>query len=424
MITGRDIICISSIDWDFLWQGPQEISSRLAQAGNRVLYVENTGIRSPGLQDLGRVAHRLRRWRGSLRSKGAWQSGRNVYVCSPFVLPPFGPRWRSQLNRRLFLPMVQRAAQALGMRDPLIWTYLPTDTALNLIQMLRTPRSVVVYYKVADFAELTPHLSQLQQSENGLMEQCDLMFVACPELVAGHDSWIAKTHIFPFGVDLSAFLPGEPSTGTSKDSIHSNGTPGSVKPELDTLCKLPRPIIGYIGGIHRHIDFELLAEMARRQPNWSWVFVGAIQTGLGDLSRLRNVHLLGQQPFRDLAHFIRQFDVCIVPYRVSPFTHSVVPTKINEYLAVGKPVVATALPAVLRFNAEHRILITADAHPHCFLDAIQSALRLPQDAATVTRRREVAALGDWRMRLESMCDLIEGASAAREGALAPCSAGF
>ena len=51
MISGRDIICISSIEWDFLWQGHQEITSRLAQAGNRVLYIENTGVRSPGLRD-------------------------------------------------------------------------------------------------------------------------------------------------------------------------------------------------------------------------------------------------------------------------------------------------------------------------------------------------------------------------------------
>jgi hypothetical protein len=70
MITGRDILYISSIEWDFLWQAHQEIVRRLAAAGNRVLYIENTGVRSPGLKDTKRVASRLSRWLQSLRSGG------------------------------------------------------------------------------------------------------------------------------------------------------------------------------------------------------------------------------------------------------------------------------------------------------------------------------------------------------------------
>src|SRR5437773_6561439 len=65
MLRGRDIILISSIEWEFNWQGHQEIASRLARAGNRVLYVENMGVRSPGLHDVGRVARRFSHWMGS-----------------------------------------------------------------------------------------------------------------------------------------------------------------------------------------------------------------------------------------------------------------------------------------------------------------------------------------------------------------------
>src|SRR5215213_5975897 len=123
MISGRDIVLISSVEWGFLWQIPQEVSLRLARAGNRVLYVENTGVRSPSLQDAGRVAQRLRHWAGSLRSRGVRPVATDVSVVSPLILPPFGPRHRRFLNRHLLRLQVVRAARELGMRDPVIWTF-------------------------------------------------------------------------------------------------------------------------------------------------------------------------------------------------------------------------------------------------------------------------------------------------------------
>jgi len=170
MITGQDIVCISSIDWGFLWQGHQEITSRLAQAGNRILYVENTGVRSPVLADVGRISERLRKWARALLTGGVREVAPNIYVCSPLVMPPFGARWQRVLNRCVLLPMVRRAVRRLGMQDPLIWTYLPTDTAFDLIQLLRTPRSVLIYYCIADFEQLTPRAKELRESEKEIVE--------------------------------------------------------------------------------------------------------------------------------------------------------------------------------------------------------------------------------------------------------------
>src|SRR5918997_889408 len=150
MIQGRDIIYISSIEWSFLWQGHQEIALRLAAAGNRVLYVENTGVRAPGLRDAGRVVARARRWARAAPSQGARELVPNIHVSSPVVLPPFGGAARRALNRRFFLPPLVAAARRLGMRDPLVWTYLPNDTTLDLIHMLGAERAGLVYYCVAD----------------------------------------------------------------------------------------------------------------------------------------------------------------------------------------------------------------------------------------------------------------------------------
>src|SRR5438128_5918826 len=80
-----DILCIWSIDWDFIWQGHQEIMATLAEAGNRVLFVENTGVRRPRFSDLPRLRHRLRNWwRGVM---GFRQERERLFVYSPLVLP-------------------------------------------------------------------------------------------------------------------------------------------------------------------------------------------------------------------------------------------------------------------------------------------------------------------------------------------------
>ena len=62
MLPAKDILCISSIDWDFIWQGHQEIMTTLAEQGNRALFVENTGVRSPKFLDLPRLWQRIRNW--------------------------------------------------------------------------------------------------------------------------------------------------------------------------------------------------------------------------------------------------------------------------------------------------------------------------------------------------------------------------
>lgn len=417
MMRGRDIIYISSIEWSFLWQGHQEIARRLAEAGNRVLYVENTGVRAPTLRDAGRVAFRLKRWAGALRSRGVREVAPNIHVCSPLVLPPFGGRARRELNRRVLLPLVRRAARSLGMRDVLFWTYLPTDTTLDLIRLMRGPASGVAYYCVADFTQLTPHADKLRQSERATVEQSDVVFTNCSALARTFSRWNPHTHVFPFGVDLEAFPLGggkaDEGTAVGDERTAPEVAAGNGHVQSPALANLKGPVIGYVGGMHRHVDFELIGEMARARPGWNWVCVGALQADTGPLAGLANVHLTGQRPHAELANFIRRFDVCIVPYVNSVYTETVVPTKINEYLAMGKPVVSTDLPTVCEFNDEHDVLLTAQANPASFLAAIEAALRLPRDPETVMRRRRVAELADWGARFEAMAQLFEARLASK-----------
>jgi UDP-galactopyranose mutase len=162
-----------------------------------------------------------------------------------------------------------------------------------------------------------------------------------------------------------------------------------------------------VGGLHRFVDFDLLGRMARSRPDWSWVFVGPVHVSTDAISSLPNVYLLGHRPHRELVHYIGTFGVGIVPYIKSPETRTVVPVKINEYLAAGKPVVSTDLATVLEFNRRHEVLLTVENRPIPFLEAIEQALGTTQDPGMIARRREVAAGYDWQTRLEAMSALIE-----------------
>src|SRR5690348_17140398 len=110
MLTGKDIILISGIEWDSLWQSSHEIATRLAKAGNRVLYVENMGVRAPNWKDKARVMRRVKNWSGSLFSGGIRQIKNNLFVCSPILLPPFGAPRRRSLNKWLLraVPLIAR----------------------------------------------------------------------------------------------------------------------------------------------------------------------------------------------------------------------------------------------------------------------------------------------------------------------------
>jgi len=384
VISGRDVLYIASIDWTFQWQGPQELAVRLGAAGNRVVYLENTGIRSPRLSEAGRVARRLDAWAGAWLKGGARLVAPNVHLCSPLVLPPFGPPWRRAINRRQLAAQLRLALRGLDFRPSLIWTYLPTDTAADLIATFDGPGTAVVYYCVADFRHYAPRPDQLEESERAVARRSDVVFVSLDRLAARFPG--ANIHVFPFGVDLDTFESAPPH------------------PEL---AALPRPLIGYVGALERAIDLDLMIALARARPAWSWVYIGTVGRDLGTLPTLPNVKVLGPRPHRDLPALIQQFDVAIVPYAHNRFTETVVPTKINEYLAMGKPVVSSDLPSVQAFQARHQVLEVAPPEAGAFLAAIERALASPGDLATLRRRREVATEADWSARFAQMSALVE-----------------
>src|SRR5438128_9834117 len=107
-----DILCISSIDWDFIWQGHQEIMSTLAAEGHRVLFVENTGVRPPRMRDFPRLRHRVRNWLRGIN--GFRRERQNLWVYSPLVLPFPYSRSARAVNLFIIRRALQRWMRAVG----------------------------------------------------------------------------------------------------------------------------------------------------------------------------------------------------------------------------------------------------------------------------------------------------------------------
>src|SRR5438105_7710152 len=131
MLRDRNILCISSIDWAEHWQIHQELMSRLADAGNRVLYIENTGVRAPRIADLSRVGRRVSNWWHS--TKGFREVRPNLFVYSPLFLPFPYSRLAGWINRVLLFRALERWMQATRFTQPIVWSFLPTPLARALI---------------------------------------------------------------------------------------------------------------------------------------------------------------------------------------------------------------------------------------------------------------------------------------------------
>jgi uncharacterized SAM-binding protein YcdF (DUF218 family)/glycosyltransferase involved in cell wall biosynthesis len=400
VLTGQDIVCFSSIDWQFIWQGHQEIMSTLAANGNRVLFVENTGVRAPAFRDLPRLTQRVRNWwKGT---KGFRRERDELYIYSPLLLPfPYSPLIR-RINRSLLTRALNRWMRAAGFGRPIVWTFLPTPLVRDVIRDIDP--ALAIYYCIDDFASSSEAARKIIRSEQQLCRDVDLVFVTSEKLrekAARHNERVC---LFPFGVSYAKF---------EQVRLGADRTPAD-------LAALRRPIVGYIGGIHQWMDMKLLAEVARRMPETTFALVGPPQIDVSGTVE-PNIHFLGKKAHDDIPRYIKGFDAGIVPYLLSDYTANVYPTKLNEYLAMGIPVVATDLPEIRRFNADHGPRVAVAENADQFVVALKAALQ----SSTEEERRariEVARQNSWHSRIVQMSRVIAGVLEERRGRRDPWEA--
>lgn len=223
--------------------------------------------------------------------------------------------------------------------------------------------------------------------EMALIGRVDQVIIHSRKLLEKKGSANPCTMHIPNGVDYAAYA--------------------SPAPEPADMAHIPRPRMGYVGVVKSQLDLDLMLQLARQRPEWSFVLVGP-QGHLGDkaellsqLAALPNVYLTGNRQLADLPAYMQAMDVCLMCYEVCDYTHFIYPLKLNEYLATGRPVVCSPIDSVL--GLEHVVRIAGNFQEWEL--ALEDALSVEANASSaITNRQHQAALHDWDTLVQQIAD--------------------
>jgi len=169
---------------------------------------------------------------------------------------------------------------------------------------------------------------------------------------------------------------------------------------------IKKPRIGLVGYLDaRIIDTELLCFLADRYPEWSVILIGPrfrYFSKFKSLTKRNNVYFLGEKENYRVPLYIKNLDVCIIPYVINEFTNNISPLKLYEYLALGKPVISTKLEEVQKFKD----IIKVSDDTEDFIKNISLALK-EKDVEIVNKRLDFARENSWTERLRYVSELIE-----------------
>jgi glycosyltransferase involved in cell wall biosynthesis len=381
MIRDASIICFAH-DWKGDPTSKTHIM-RILSESNRILWVNSIGWRRPSVstRDARRLVNKVRQ----AATERLVQVRPNLHVMSPLAIPFPGVPGVDALNASLLAASVRAAARRVGLRHPLLWTFMPNTVGL----VGRLGESKVIYHCVDEYSAFrgVPR-DALRRMEDALVRRADLVLTSADSLCRARRALNPCTYFVSHGVDVAHF-----SRALDRD----------LAPAADVadLVDRGRPVIGFFGLIAEWIDLELVAALARRRPDWAFVLIGKATVDLAPLRGLPNVRLLGQKPYAALPSYCRAFDVGIIPFRIDELTVNVNPLKLREYLAAGLPVVSAAMPEVRKYGELVHVASGVDG----YLREIERALG---ERSEVLDRARVDAMKDesWEARVEEISELI------------------
>lgn len=359
------VVVFSHLRWDFVYQRPQHLLSRLA-ARRRIVVIEEP---IP-------VADGSSHWTYSTPVD-------NVLICRP----------HTSVNGAGFadeqLPVLRSMMEALvaeqNLHNALAWFYTPM--ALPLAETLKP--SAVVYDCMDELSAFRGAPAQMVERENALMRLADVVFTGGPSLFRAKKGRHANVHCFPSSVDAAHF-------GQARKSMTDPGD----------QAELPHPRLGFFGVLDERLDLPLLDAVARAHPEWQLVLVGpVVKIDAADLPRHANIHYLGQRPYADLPAYLAGWDVCILPFARNDATRFISPTKTLEYMAAERPLVSTPITDVAEPYG-HIVYLGESASD--FIAACERALgdSIDERSTRVAAMREVLAKTSWDATVQAIEELL------------------
>lgn len=359
-----------------------------------VVWVNSYGHRAPrfSLYDARRVAQKIaRRFEQRPPPPPIEQlSAAPARIVEPRALPWHHSGLAQAFNVRALAHDIRRALDrvAPGMAP---WYLTATPVTPGLIGRLGERASI--YFCMDDYAEL-PDVegAMVRPLERALLGRVDGMVATARALVEKKMPASGKAFYLPQGVNYDHFA-----------------APRPVPPDL---ARLPRPLIGFAGGVSAACDLDIMLALSDRFPAATVVLVGPLAIDVTPLQR-PNIAILGNRPYADLPAYVQAFDVGIIPYILNDWTRAVDPLKLLEYLAAGIPVVTTDLPEVRKYSEAIRIGATREA----FVAAVAETLAAPA-GSTRQRGQAVAQANTWQRRAERLREIVielgeKGSSAPR-----------
>ncbi|MCC7496092.1 MAG: glycosyltransferase [Bryobacterales bacterium] len=360
-----DYIIFPVVDFHFRFQRPQQLARQWAQRGHRIFWI------NPGhfLAAQWPIPYNCRRLEPSIFDLSLRGDAFDIY------LGELTPATVEQ-----YLEAFRQFYRDFAISDSVLIVQLPCWR--RLVEALRAEFGPLVVYDCMDDWESFQHVGGFARSEEpALARDATLLLVTAERLKKKFAARGLEPVLVRNAVDLD-FYRASTAAGL--------------------LGNIPRPIAGFFGAIAEWFDLELMEQVARSRPQYSFVLIGEVyKQDVSRLQSLSNVHLPGAQPYERIPGYLRDFDACLIPFRISDVTRATDPVKLYEYFAYGKPVVSTQLEELHQCSD---LLYMAASAPE-FASRLDAAIA-ESDPGLVRRRIEFAAANTWSHRAGAIEEAI------------------
>ena len=358
------VIVFSHLRWNFVFQRPQQLLSRIAQHQKIIFFEEPLYTEHEAYIDISEPLPNLQVWRPHTPSHALGFHDEQL----PYLKP-----------------LLAEGIRTARLGDYVVWFYTPM--ALPLAQSL-TPKAII--YDCMD--ELSAFLNaprQLLQRETALLKVADLVFTGGPSLYEAKKDRSKHVYCFPSSVDAAHFAKGQ-----------------AGQPEAQEQAELPHPRLGFFGVIDERVDLALIDALAVQKPAWQIMLVGpVVKIDPAQLPQRPNIHYFGQQDYARLPGFLAGWDVCLLPFARNEATRFISPTKTLEYMAAERLIVSTPITDVAQPYGD--IVYLGETHDE-FIAACETALTASasERTARIVKMRTVLTRTSWDATVDAMRELI------------------
>jgi UDP-galactopyranose mutase len=359
-----DLICLSHLRWNFVYQRPQHLMSRFRKH-YRVFFMEEPLYDAPS------------------RYNAVYEDPQTgVSVITPH-LPASAIDDPSEKQALLDLFI-----SSMNIEHMILWYYTPM--ALEFTSHLNP--ELVVYDCMDELSGFKFAPPALREYEKQLFRKADVVFTGGHNLYQAKKNAHHNIHPFPSSIDKKHFEQARTITNEPEDQKY-----------------IPHPRIGFYGVIDERFDIALITSLAAMHPEWHFVVLGpVVKIDPETLPKLANVHFPGQKDYKELPQYLAGWDVAMMPFLLNEATEYISPTKTPEYLAGGKPVVSTSIKDVVKPYGELGLVEIADT-PTEFADAIERSLNMNDKEAWLEKVDAFLADTSWNKTWQGMENLIQDA---------------